>query len=31
LSGLMPEIYPLLAFFFLTMILAVFKFHKRLD
>ena len=31
LSGLWPDIWPLLAFFAVTMTLAVLKFHKRLD
>ncbi|HEY4127745.1 MAG TPA: ABC transporter permease, partial [Gammaproteobacteria bacterium] len=31
LSGMWVDIWPLLAFFALTMFLAVLKFHKRLD
>lgn len=31
LSGLLPDVWPLLIFFALTMTLAVLKFHKRLD
>ena len=31
LSGMMEDIYPLIAFFLITMILAILKFHKRLD
>ncbi|MDE2091903.1 MAG: ABC transporter permease [Gammaproteobacteria bacterium] len=31
LDGLMVEVYPLVAFFLVTMALAVFKFRKRLD
>jgi ABC-2 type transport system permease protein len=31
LSGLMPDVWPLLAFLVITMTLAVFKFRKRLD
>lgn len=31
LQGLLPDVWPLLVFFALTMTLAVLKFHKRLD
>ena len=31
LSGLLPDVWPLLVFFFLTITLAILKFHKRLD
>jgi ABC-2 type transport system permease protein len=31
LGGLLPDVWPLLAFFFLTVTLAILKFHKRLD
>ena len=31
LSGMWPDVWPLLAFFAVTMCLAVMKFHKRLD
>jgi ABC-2 type transport system permease protein len=31
LNGLLPDVWPLLVFFGLTMTLAVLKFHKRLD
>jgi ABC-2 type transport system permease protein len=31
LDGMWPDVWPLLAFFAVTMVLAVLKFHKRLD
>lgn len=31
LGGLLPDVWPLLVFFFLTITLAILKFHKRLD